>query len=199
MRNQDKAQVMSIIISKNGQNVQLIEQSDFQKENDLQEYILNNPESIPIYELQEDKRLFVARREFPTNSGPIDALAIDEEGNLYVIETKLYKNPDKRTVVAQALDYGAALWKHWTDFLQFIEILDREAHARFGKSFQDTIKDFYDIDTQQVEYLLSGLQQNLNDGNIKFVILMDAIDERLRDLILYINQNSEFDIYAVQL
>ena len=190
---------MSIVISKHGQKAQLIEQSDFQKENDLQEYIQNNPESIPIYELQEDKRLFVARREFPTNSGPIDALAVDEVGNLYVIETKLYKNPDKRTVVAQALDYGAALWKHWTDFRQFIEILEREAHTRYGMSFHETLKDFYGIDSQQVEYLLSGLQQNLNDGNIKFVILMDTIDDRLRDLILYVNQNSEFDIYAVQL
>jgi hypothetical protein len=28
---------------------------------------------------------------------------------------------------------------------------------------------------------------------------MDSIDERLKDLILYVNQNSQFDIYAVQM
>ena len=28
---------------------------------------------------------------------------------------------------------------------------------------------------------------------------MDTIEERLKDLIVYINQNSQFDIYAVQL
>ena len=32
------------------------------------------------------------------------------EGEVYGIETKLARNPDRRTVVAQALDYGAALW-----------------------------------------------------------------------------------------
>jgi len=40
---------------------------------------------------------------------------------------------------------------------------------------------------------------NLKEGNIKFVILMDSMDERLKDLIIYVNQNSQFDIYAVQL
>jgi len=34
---------------------------------------------------------------------------------------------------------------------------------------------------------------------LKFVILMDSLDERLKDLIVYVNQNSQFDIYAVQI
>lgn len=190
---------MSIVISKNGENARIIQKTGFEQETELQTYIRNNPESIPLYALQEEKRLFVAHREFPTHSGPIDALAVDEEGNLYVIETKLHKNPDKRTVVAQALDYGAALWKHWTNFHHFLERLDQEAQRRDDKSFAENLKAFYDIDDIQVRSLLNALQQNLDDGSIKFVILMDAFDERLHDLILYVNQNSNFDIYAVQL
>ena len=93
---------MSIVISKNGRNAQIVERSNVEKEDFLQEYIHNNPEVIPIYEIQEDKKLYIARREFPTHSGPIDALAVDEVGNIFVIETKLYKNTDKRTVVAQS-------------------------------------------------------------------------------------------------
>ncbi|MBK7447808.1 MAG: hypothetical protein IPJ45_17645 [Ignavibacteria bacterium] len=57
--------------------------------------------------------MFVVAREFRTDSGSIDALAIDKDGDLYVIETKLFRNSDKRTVVAQALDYGASLWRHY--------------------------------------------------------------------------------------
>ena len=91
---------MSIIISQNGKHARKIDQSNFDKEDRLQQYIHENPESIPIYELNEDKRLFVVQREFPTNSGPIDALAIDQDGDIYIVETKLFKNPDKRTVVA---------------------------------------------------------------------------------------------------
>ena len=189
---------MSIIVSKKGQNTRILDSSDFQKENNLQEYIYNNPESIPIYELKEDKKLYVAKREFPTNSGPIDALAFDKDGDIYLIETKLYRNPDKRTVVAQALDYGAALWKHLTDFNEFIKILNQETQRIFNLNFQEKIEDFFDIGNEQSEIMIDSIRGNLNNGNIKFVILMDSIDERLKDLIIYVNQNSQFDIYAVQ-
>ncbi len=190
---------MTIIISKNGQNAQKIDKSDFARESDVQEYINQNPESIPIYELKEDKKLFVAKREFATNAGPIDALAVDKDGDIYIVETKLYKNPDKRTVVAQALDYGAALWKHLNDFDDFLITLDSETQKRFNQSFPEKLQEFYGIEDEQVSILLDALKRNLNEGNIKFVILMDSIDERLKDLILYVNQNSQFDIYAVQL
>ena len=190
---------MSIIISKQGHNAQKLDKSDFEKEDYLQNYIHNNPESIPIYELKEDKKLFVAKREFPTNAGPIDALAIDKDGDIYIVETKLYKNPDKRTVVAQALDYGAALWKRFNDFNEFTEILNQETQKKFNLAFQEKIEEFFEIDSEQSELTLDAIRKNLNEGNIKFVILMDSIDERLKDLIIYINQNSQFDIYAVQL
>ena len=120
---------MSIIISQDGKNMQKIYKSDFEKEGRLQEYIYNNPESVPIYEIEEDKKLFVLAREFETESGPIDALAIDKDGDIYVVEVKLYKNPDKRTVVAQALDYGASLWRH-SDYGEFISKVNNEINNK---------------------------------------------------------------------
>lgn len=190
---------MSIIISQNGSNAQKIDRSDIEKEDYLQNYIHNNPDAIPIYELKEDKKLLVLKREFSTNAGPIDALAIDKDGDIYIVETKLYKNPDKRTVVAQALDYGAALWKHFNDFSKFIQILNQEIESKFKISLEDKIKEFFNLDDEGLNFVLERLKDNLNDGNLKFVILMDSIGERLKDLILYVNQNSQFDIYAVQL
>ena len=189
---------MSIIVSKSGHDAQILKSSGFKTEDYLQEYIQNNPNTIPIYEISDDKRLFVAKREFSTNSGPIDALAIDKDGDIYVIETKLYKNPDKRAVVAQALDYGAALWKHLTDFSNFIEILNDECSKKFDMFFQEKVMDFFGIEQDRFEIMLEAIRQNLNEGKIKFVILMDSMDERLKDLIIYVNQNSQFDIYAVQ-
>lgn len=44
---------------------------------------------------------------------------------------------------------------------------------------------------------ISIIKNNLSEGNIKFVVLMDSLDDRLKDLTLYVNQNSKFDIYAV--
>lgn len=189
---------MSIIISQNGSKAQKIDKSEFEKEDYLQNYIHENPESIPVYEIEEDKKLFVVAREFSTESGPIDALAMDKDGDIYVVETKLYKNPDKRTVVAQALDYGASLWRH-SDYGEFLAKINNEVNKKFGVSFEEKVKEFFNIDDEQLNITLETIKNNLQLGNIKFVILMDSIEDRLKDLIVYINQNSQFDIYAVQM
>ena len=190
---------MAIIISQNGKNAKKVDRSDFEKEDYLQDYIQNNPESIPVYEIEEDKRLFVVAREFSTESGPIDAFAVDKDGDIYIVETKLYKNQDKRTVVAQALDYGAALWKHFGDFSEFIRRLDEETQNKFKMNFQQKVADFFGLKEEESAAFIESMRHNLYEGNIKFVILMDKMDEGLKDLIIYVNQNSQFDIYAVQL
>jgi hypothetical protein len=189
---------MGIIISQDGKNARKIDKADFENEDYLQNYIHENPGSIPVYEIEEDKKLLVVAREFPTESGPIDALAIDKDGDIYVVETKLYKNPDKRKVVAQAMDYGASLWRHRT-YDEFINLVNHEINKKFSISLQERIKNFFDLDDEQILSVLDAIKNNLQQGIIKFVILMDAIEERLKDLIVYINQNSRFDIYAVQL
>jgi hypothetical protein len=189
---------MTIIVSKNGSDAKIIRPVGFGSESSLQEYIHQNPESIPIHELNEDKKLLIVKREFPTSSGPIDALAIDKEGEIYIIETKLYKNPDKRKVIAQALDYGASLWVSQLDLSHLIEISDNEILSKFGLTFEDKLKEFYGLDDQMVDHLKSNLHNNLKDGRLKFVILMDQIDQKMKDLIVYINQNSKFDIYGVR-
>jgi hypothetical protein len=189
---------MSIIISQDGKNAQKVDKSDFEKEGYLQNYIHENPESIPVYEIEEDKKLFVVAREFSTESGPIDALAIDKDGDIYVVETKLYKNPDKRTVVAQALDYGASLWRH-SNVDEFMAEINNEISNKFNISFEEKVKDFFNIDFERTASAVEAIRRNLQSGNIKFVILMDSVEDRLKDLIVYINQNSQFDIYAVQM
>lgn len=190
---------MSIIISSKNKPTKKIDRANFDKEDYLQNYIHQNPESIPVYEIHEDKKLLVLAREFPTASGPIDALAIDKDGDIYIVETKLYKNPDKRTVVAQALDYGASLWKHLNDFSEFIDRIEKSVQENFNLSFQDKVKAFFEIEDDQFELIKEAMRRNLADGNLKFVILMDEMEERLKDLIIYVNQNSQFDVYAVQL
>lgn len=187
---------MSIIISRNNKNAKRLNKQEFGLEQDIQQYIYDNPDTIPIYEVDSDIRLFVVAREFQTNSGPIDALAFDQKGNIYVVETKLFRNPDKRTVVAQALDYGASLWRHSTDFETFIEQLNRHTSKQFDKNFRESFADFFGM--EDVTDVLVAMSDNLNSGNIKFVVLMDKLHNRLKDLIVYINQNSHFDIYAVE-
>jgi hypothetical protein len=127
---------MAIIVSKSGKNASVIERSSIEKEDYLQAYVYGNPDSIPIYEIKKDKKFLVVAREYETVSGPIDALAVDADGDIYIVETKLYKNPDKRKVIAQALDYGASIWRHSRDFDLIMEKFDNEIEKKFQVSFE---------------------------------------------------------------
>lgn len=190
---------MTIIISKKGTNAKRIEKRGIEEEDYLQKYIYDNPEVIPMYDIKEDLKLLIVAREFPTESGPIDALALDEEGNIYLIETKLYKNPDKRTVVAQVLDYGASLWRNFNDFNEFLRVINDKTTKTFNLTLNDKLKGFFELSDEEVSQLLENCRKNLDDGNYKFVVLMDELHDRLKDLILFMNKNSQFDIYAVEL
>jgi len=138
-------------------------------------------------------------REFPTPSGPIDALATDEDANLYLVETKLYKNPDKRLVLAQVLDYGAALWKAYPDPDDFVTRLDFLMLKRTGKGLPQRLKESYDLEGDAAVEFLDSLKTTVASGQFHFVVLMDTIDNRLKDLIAYVNANSSFDVLGVGL
>lgn len=190
---------MSIIDIERGKKPRRIDPSDFADEDGLQELINDNPETIPLYEAKEDVKLLVLAREFPTDAGPIDALGTDKDGEIYIIETKLYKNPDKRSVVAQALDYGASLWRHGSNFTEFTALLEESVRDKFGVGLHDKLTEFFSLDEAGTDALLEGLSRNLNDGSFKFVVPMDKLHEPLKDLIVFLNQNSRFDFYAVEL
>jgi len=87
---------MAIIVSTGGKNARKVEESGVENEEFLQRYVFDNPDSLPIDQIKEGVRLLVIGREFATSSGPVDVLAIDQDGDVYIIETKLFQNPDKR-------------------------------------------------------------------------------------------------------
>jgi hypothetical protein len=189
---------MAIIITKNGRDTRKVEKSDFEQEDYLQKFIYDNPESIPLYDIKENIRLLVLCREFSTNSGPIDALGIDREGNIYLVETKLYKNPDKRLVVAQVLDYGASLWKSYS-FEDFLNEINSFLNKKLKVTLNQRIKEFFSLEDDGVNTVIESIRSNLKEGNFKFVVLMDKLHQQLKDLIIFLNQNSEFDIFAIEL
>jgi hypothetical protein len=190
---------MAIIITKKGSKATKIDPSQFPQEDSLQEYIFNNPESVPIYDIRDDIKLLIIAREFATASGPIDAVGIDNVGDIYLIETKLYKNPDKRQVVAQVLDYGAALWHNTRDANNFLQQLNDYLTKQELPELPTRVQEFFCLTDEERDQLLQQVQRNFQDGSFKFVVLMDTLHEQLKNLILYLNQNSEFDVYAVEL
>jgi hypothetical protein len=189
---------MAIILTKKGKDAKKLDPSRFEQEHELQSYIAENPNSLPLHEIKDDVRLLIVAREFPTVSGPIDAIGIDRDGEIYIIETKLYKNPDKRLVVAQILDYGASLWRN-LNAASFLDRLESPAQSLFGMSLNDKMTDFFGLDSAQCQEVKDALLKNLSEGAFDFVVLMDKLHDGLRDMIVFLNQNSNFDIYAVEM
>ncbi len=190
---------MSILITQKGHKSVKVNSSPFILEDHLQEYIHQNPEAIPLYDIKDDIHLSVLVREFPSQSGPIDAVGVDKDGEIYLVETKLFRNADKRKVVAQILDYAASLWANYRSGDDFITDLNGQLQRQSQIDLITKLTEFYEIDTPQAQDLITNIKTNLQNGRFKLVVLMDSLHQQLRDLITFINQNSEFDIYAVEL
>ncbi|MFQ5923506.1 MAG: hypothetical protein ACE5M4_11755 [Anaerolineales bacterium] len=190
---------MSIIISRKGKDAEKLEAKPIPQEDYLQRYIYANPEALPMEEIGEDIRLLVLAREFDTQSGPIDAIAIDQDGEIYIIETKLYSNPDKRKVLAQVLDYGASLWRGFGGADAVVSALRDATRSSLGKPLGDVLQEHYGLDESGSREVIQSLGQNIENGAFRFVILMDRLDDRLKDLISFVNENSRFTLYGVEL
>ncbi|MBN9562354.1 MAG: hypothetical protein J0H14_16755 [Alphaproteobacteria bacterium] len=78
----------------------------------LQRLVHENPACLPIPELEPGLDVFAAVcREIPTPRGYIDNLLLTGAGDIAVVETKLFRNPEaRRKVLAQALDYATGLF-----------------------------------------------------------------------------------------
>ncbi|MCB2205030.1 hypothetical protein KQI65_09800 [bacterium] len=77
----------------------------------MQALLFEKPQVLPVAEF--DESFFPAipiGREVETPAGYIDLLLVSPHGKLIIVETKLWKNPEKhRTVVAQIIDYAKEL------------------------------------------------------------------------------------------
>ncbi len=77
--------------------------------------------------------------------------------------------------------------------------LEKHVQKQFGVSITEKLQEFFAIEEAGVDFLMTNVQGNLNGGTFKFVVLMDSLHRQLKDLILFMNRNSQFDVYAVEL
>lgn len=96
------------------------------------------------------------------------------------------------------MDYGASLWRNY-DFNEFIRVIEDEIRKKFNVGLDQRLKDFFGIGEEEVSVLREKVERNLDEGKFKFVVLMDKLHDQLKDLIFFINKNSRFDIFAVEM
>lgn len=190
---------MTIIVSKSEGETTTLEETGVDSEDDLQRYIYENPDCIPLDKYKDGSEILILARELPTQSGSIDAVGVDQDGEIYVIETKLFKNRDKRRVMAQVLDYGAGLWSTYRDPDDLIERLRSSVEVKFETGLEQKLETAFGIDEPEIDDCLSSLRTNVAEGRFRFVVLMNRIHEPLKEVIRFVNRNSRFDVFGVEL
>ena len=190
---------MSILISKKGEEAKWVESSSFTKEEDLQKYIENNPHSIPLSNYKEDTELLIICREFQTTHGEyIDHVGVDKDGEIYLIETKLYKNSDKRHVVSQVLDYGATLASDYSSFDEFLSNVEQWISENYKSTLKEKLEEHFGLNSHESEELIQKIENVYTAKKFVFIILMDKADSKIKNYVSFMNDNSKFSIFLVE-
>lgn len=138
----------------------------------LQEQLFRHPGAIPLKEIAPNVGDPIPIcKELNTVAGPADILYVTTSGQVVLVETKLWRNPEaRRTVVAQILDYAKELTA-WT-----YEELSREVARATGKGpghLLDAVRAHApDLDESQ---FVDGINHSLRTGDIVLLIVGDGI------------------------
>lgn len=97
------------------------------------------------------------------------------------------------------LDYGAGLWRAYARPGDFTTALEALAQATFKRSLAEQCQDHFEIDQDEAARLGEIAAVNASAGRFRFVVLMDRIDDDLKNLIAYVNANSQFAVLGVEL
>jgi hypothetical protein len=163
----------------------------------LQELIHDYPVLLPVSNIEPSfGELIAAAREVPCPHGSIDNVFITPTGNIVVAETKLWRNSQmRREVVAQALDYVAALSAmSYTAF----EAAVARGHKAPEKLY-DLVRDHPDA-YEEAEFE-DAVALNLRRGRMVVMVLGDGIRAETEALsgLLQSHAGSHFTFALVEL
>lgn len=159
-------------------------------EKELQDIIFDYPESLPISSIDEAYNPLVSIcKEMWTASGPLDIFMATPNGDIVVVETKLWYNPEaRRKVIAQILDYAKELSK-WS-----YSDLQREVNKRLkskGNVLYSLVAGQYpDMVLSEMDFV-DAVSRNLRLGKILLLIVGDGIREGAKEISNFLN-NSGF-------
>jgi len=142
----------------------------------IQNLIFDFPECLPISDIDESYNPVISVcKELRTPTGPLDILMITPNGDIIIIETKLWRNPEaRRKVIAQILDYANELSK-WT-----YEDLQREVNRNLGVKgnfLYEISKSVDDNLILQESDFVDAITRNLAKGKFLLLIVGDGIRE----------------------
>ncbi len=148
----------------------------------LQELLYEHPQLIPVDEFDDFYGpLIPIGREVPTDSGPIDNLYVSPSGSIIVVETKLWKNPEKhRTVVAQIIDYAKELTRWSYERLeQAVLTCSRNRGEKNDLTLHEKVAPYLAPEGLNLAEFQDAISTNLIEGNFLLLIVGDRISPNI--------------------
>jgi hypothetical protein len=168
---------MPILVRQKGKRWQQANDVEFVDEAQLQQMLYEGPELVSPPEGQT--AVFIKEADLP-GSGSTDLLGVDANGNIFIVETKLARNPEvRRKVIGQILEYAAYLWR------KSYEEFDNLFLKREGKS----ITDLLGLKTPEglPEDFQENVSNNLQSGTFNLFIAVDHMNDELEKIIAYVS------------
>ncbi len=128
----------------------------------LQELVFKHPEAIPMNQIEPGLgKLIPICLELPLRCGYLDNFYATPDGDLVMVEVKLWRNHEmRRSVMAQALDYASAMF----------ELTYEELDAAIGQAEGSGRKSLYQIvsgpETLDEPDFIDAVSQNLRTGRL---------------------------------
>lgn len=169
-------------------------------EKKIQNLIFKHPSCLPISDIDESfNPIIPICKELWTPAGPLDILMITPNGDLVIIETKLWKNPEaRRKVIAQILDYAKEISK-WS-----YSDLQREINKKLGlkgNSLYELAANFdSNLVASEIDFV-DSISRNLRLGKFLLIIAGDGIREGAREITEFLQRfgNLNFALAMVEL
>ena len=163
----------------------------------LQEILFRDPDIVPVEDISSDTELspikLMLKEVGLPGSGATDLVGIDKNGNIYIIETKLARNPEvRRQVIGQILEYAAFLNEKGLDWLD--DIVKKQKQVSISEYFEKLNDPEWDKESFE-----QNLRDNLNSGAFKLLIAVDEMNPDLQRIINYMENILNVEIYALEL
>lgn len=171
---------------------EVLRQQPAKDEASIQELIFQYPQCLPLGEIDETYNPSIpVCTELNTPVGPLDIFMITTNGNLAIIETKLWRNPEaRRTVVAQILDYATELSK-WS-----YEDLQREVNRRLqrtGNTLYEIARSAAPDQVPEEMDFVDAVSRNLKRGNFLLLVAGDGIREGAHGISEFLANTGHFN------
>jgi len=180
-----------ILISEDNKIIEINKINSFDEEY-IQNIVFEFPSCLPISDIDEAYNPIIPIcKELNTPVGPLDILMITPLGELAIIETKLWRNPEaRRKVIAQILDYAKEL-SRWS-----YEDITREVNRKLGTKgnilYELAQKENPEQLTEEKDFV-DSVSRNLARGKFLLLVVGDGIKEGAQGISEFLSNSAHLN------